>query len=152
MDLENRDTPNLYASLLLRKPESRWKPMEGGTLDCGIAAFEPIPGAHFILPLYLGMSIPFEGADHQSHLQILSDCYITCFHPPLPYLWSIVTMQRWIRRLAQLHLPLPLCKLKAFGTMENWSALFHDVFSVYIFSRFLEWLFWCVGKDAMNLA
>lgn len=55
-------------------------------------------------------------------------------------------MQRWIRRLAQLHLPLPLCRLKAFRTMENWSALFREVFLIYIFSRFLEWLIWCVGK------
>lgn len=39
--------------------------MKGGALYCGKAAFEPIAGAHFILPLYPGFS-PFEEAEHRS--------------------------------------------------------------------------------------
>lgn len=63
-----------------------WKPVKDGPLDCGIAACEPIAGAHFILPLYLCFSIPLkeQNTDHQSHLQIYQTAHITCFHLSLP--------------------------------------------------------------------
>lgn len=39
------------------------KPVKGGTMNCGIAACEPIAGAHFILSFFLCFSIPLKEQD-----------------------------------------------------------------------------------------
>lgn len=55
---------------------------------------------------------------------------ISCFHLP-PLLWSLVTMQRWIRPFF-FSFAASSYRLKAVRTMkENWSALFCEVFLIY---------------------
>lgn len=120
----------LYAAAL---ETSEW-----GTVDGGIAAFEPKAGANFIPSSLSWFIFPFEGAEYRS-LVPSSDPIRLLTSPAFisHCIWS-VTIQWWIRRLAQLHLPVPLCKLKAFRTVGKWSAILCQVFLAYIFSRFMN--------------
>ena len=90
---------------------------------------------------------PFEGAEHRSLVPssdsirlLISPAFIS----PLP-----------LKHCDNAEVDKATCTASSASTSlqaesiqdnGNWSALFREVFLIYIFSRFLEWLILCVGK------
>lgn len=121
------------------------KPVKGGTMNCGIAACEPIAGAHFILSLFSSVSLSL----WRSRIQITSPIFrfyqtahINCFHLPLPLKHcDNAEVDKATCTASSASTSLQTERLQDNGKLEcliSWS-----VFNIYLFKK---WLIWCVGK------
>lgn len=129
------------------------KPVKGGTMNCGIAACEPIAGAHFILSLFSSVSLSL----WRSRIQITSPIFrfyqtahINCFHLPLPLKHcDNAEVDKATCTASSASTSLQTERLQDNGKLEcliSWS-----VFNIYLFKAL-----WMVNlvcrEDATNLA
>lgn len=129
------------------------KPVKGGTMNCGIAACEPIAGAHFILSLFPSVSLSL----WRSRIQITSPIFryyqtahINCFHLPLPLKHcDNAEVDKATCTASSASTSLQTERLQDNGKLEcliSWS-----VFNIYLFKAL--WMVNLVRReDATNLA